>query len=498
MGSVGGGGFFEFAIFSRGARGGFWRGARGLKLGWLGGGDGCEVGFAFGEIHEEVLAGEGRGVFEELGGADVDSVGLLEAGLDGVCEAGGKDFVEDACAGGEVADWEGDFASLEEIAGHPVCGAEIDFVAAAVGEVEDAGVLEETADDGADADVFRQALDAGAEDGEAADDEVDLDAGLRGLIERLNDGGLEQGVHFGDDARGAAGLGVLLLAADEAEEALGHGERGDEQRAVVVDLGVGGEVVEDHVDALGDLRVAGEQAEVCVEACGDGVVVAGAEVAIAAGDTVVVAADEQGELAVGFESDDAVKDLDTGVFHAARPADVGGLVEAGHELDDEGGFLGGRSLSECGEDGRVVAGAVEGLLHGDDGGVLCAVLDEVDDRIVGVVGVVEQDVVEAELVEDVGGLAAECEGPGGEGLELEVGPVDVLVEEHEAGEIDGAVAEEDLVFVELEIDAEAFDDFRVSSGFDFQPNGVSLAAVVELDADGFKQGARFFFFEVEV
>ena len=80
-----------------------------------------------------------------------------------------------------------------------------------------------------------KSLDAGAEDGESADDEVDFDAGLRGLIKSLNDGGLEQGVHLGDDVRGAAGLGVFLLAADEAEEALGHGERRDQQGTVVVD-----------------------------------------------------------------------------------------------------------------------------------------------------------------------------------------------------------------------------------------------------------------------
>ena len=77
--------------------------------------------------------------------------------------------------------------------------------------------------------------------------------------------------------------------------------------------------------------------------------------------------------------------------------------------------------SERREDGRVLAGAVEGLLHGDDGGVFGALLDEVDHGIVGVVGVVEQDVVVAQLVEDVGGLAAEDERPGREGLELEVG-----------------------------------------------------------------------------
>ena len=153
------------------------------------------------------------------------------------------------------------------------------------------------------------------------------------------------------------------LAADEAEEAFGHGERRDEQRAVVVDLGVRGEVVEDHVHALGDLRIAGEQAQVGVEARGDGVVIAGAEVAVAAGDAVFVAAHQHGQLAVGLEADDAVEDLHAGVFHAARPADVGGFVEAGHELDDQRGFLGGRGFDERLEHGRVLAGAVERLLH---------------------------------------------------------------------------------------------------------------------------------------
>ena len=60
-----------------------------------------------------------------------------------------------------------------------------------------------------------------------------------------------------------------------------------------------------------------------------------------------------------------------------------------------------RGLDERGEHGRVLAGAVEGLLHGDDGGIFGALLNEVDYRIVGIVGMVEQDVVLAQLVEDV-------------------------------------------------------------------------------------------------
>ena len=58
--------------------------------------------------------------------------------------------------------------------------------------------------------LLGEAFDAGAQDAEAANDEVDLDAGLRGLVERFDDAGLEQRIHLGDDVRGAAGLGVFL------------------------------------------------------------------------------------------------------------------------------------------------------------------------------------------------------------------------------------------------------------------------------------------------
>ena len=99
-----------------------------------------------------------KGGYLRCRGAQVGAVGLLEAGLDGVGQIGGKNFVVDARLDGRVADREDDFAALEEIARHPVGRAEVDFVVAAVGEVEDAGVLEEAADDGADADAARRGL----------------------------------------------------------------------------------------------------------------------------------------------------------------------------------------------------------------------------------------------------------------------------------------------------------------------------------------------------
>ena len=151
---------------------------------------------------------------------------------------------------------------------------------------------------------------------------------------------------------------------------LGQSERRDEQRAVIVGLRMGGEVIEDAVNGGGDFRIGGEQTEVSIETSGIGVVVAGAEVGIAANGAIGVAADEQGQLAVRLEADDAVKDLDACVFKVARPADVGGFVEAGDEFDDGSDLLGLGGFGESLKDGRVGAGAVEGLLHRDDVGIL--------------------------------------------------------------------------------------------------------------------------------
>ena len=66
----------------------------------------------------------------------------------------------------------------KKIARHPVGRAKVDIVVAAIRKVEDAGVLEEAAHDGAYADVAGEAFDTGAQDAEAADDEIDFDAGI--------------------------------------------------------------------------------------------------------------------------------------------------------------------------------------------------------------------------------------------------------------------------------------------------------------------------------
>ncbi len=135
---------------------------------------------------------------------------------------------------------------------------------------------------------------------------------------------------------------------------------------------------------------------------------------------------------------------------------------------------------------RVVGGGLHELL---DGGV-------------AVEGVVEEDVALAEGVEDGLGLAVEClveaDFAAGKLGEFEVGPIDDAVEVGDAGEVDLAVGAEDLPAVEVEVDAEELEHALVGAGFDFEPDDVALAAVVQLFADGLEQRAGLFFLQVEI
>ena len=59
-------------------------------------------------------------------------------------------------------------------------------------------------------------------------------------------------------------------------------DRRDKERLVIALLGTRSEEVEDRVDGRGDLRIAGEEAQIGVEARSRRIVVAGAQVGVAA------------------------------------------------------------------------------------------------------------------------------------------------------------------------------------------------------------------------
>ena len=205
----------------------------------------------------------------------------------------------------EVFDGDGGFDAVVEVAAHPIGGTDVELLLAVVEEVEDAGVFKEAANDGDDADVFREAGNLGAEAAESAHDEIDFDAGGGGFVEGVDDFGVFESVHFGDDPGGFSGGGVFGFTGDHGEEAGAHGDGGDEKFAVITLEGAAGEEGEEIDDVLADVFLAGEEADIGVELRGLGIVVAGgdvdvaAEVGVAGG--IILAADDERGFGVRFQ-----------------------------------------------------------------------------------------------------------------------------------------------------------------------------------------------------
>ena len=127
-------------------------------------------------------------------------------------------------------------------------------------------------------------------------------------------------------------------------------------------------------------------------------VVAGAQMAVAlklrlAGG-IFLPPQQQCELGVGLEPEDAIDDLRPRLFESLGPVDVGFLVEAGHQLDDHGDFLAATGgVDQRLHQHRVDAGAVNSLLDRDHVRIVCGLADELDHRLERLVRVVQQDVV---------------------------------------------------------------------------------------------------------
>src|SRR6266536_3210369 len=93
-------------------------------------------------------------------------------------------------------------------------------------------VLQEPADNADHANPIAHRGELWTETADAAHDEIDLDAGLRRAIERVDDFGVDEGVHLPDDAGRPARLGVFGFSRDQLDEPCAHVHRCDEELSV--------------------------------------------------------------------------------------------------------------------------------------------------------------------------------------------------------------------------------------------------------------------------
>src|SRR4029079_18810332 len=199
-----------------------------------------------------------------------------------------------------------------------------------------------------------------------------------------------------DDPRLTPRGRMLDLPVDELEEARAKAVGGDEQAPERALPGEAGQDVEEVRDVRPELGPAAQQPEVRVEPGGPVVVVAGPDVALQA-QPGALTSDDEADLRVGLEPDEAVDDVGARLLELAGPDDVRLLVEAGLDLDEDDDLLAALGGADQVADDRAVArGPVERHLDRQDLGVVDRLADEpLRRRREALVRVVDEEVAEA-------------------------------------------------------------------------------------------------------
>ena len=258
------------------------------------------------------------------------------------------------------------------------------------------------------------------------------------------------------------------------------------------------QIVEDVVNGRGEARVAGEQAQIGIETRRRRIVVAGAEMSVAANPTVGFTPRDERQLAVRFQPDDAVKNLHAGILQIARRTNIRCFVDASLQLDHDGDFFLRCRFDQRAHDGRILAGAIERLLDRENVGILRRAFDEAHDGAVGIVRVMQKNVAFPYQFKQRRRTWLEIQFARREGAVFQIWPRGLFVKMKKPREVDGAIDAENLSGREPEIRFEPVNDFLARSGLDFQAHRRTLPAAMNLQVRRFQNAAGFLLFEVEV
>ena len=209
-------------------------------------------------------------------------------------------------------------------------------------------MLEEAADDRADANVVADAWHCRTQAADPAHHQVHRDARLRRAIEQPDHLIVGDGVDLHHQPRRTASLGVLDLPLDQLLEALPELHGRDDHRPELLLIGVAGQVVEDVGDVIDDVRIRGEETEVRVHLRGVGVVVPGARMNVALNPARLLTDDET-ELGVRLQIGEAVHHVDAMRLQPLGPQDVVPLVESRLQFNEDGDLL---ARFGCGDEQR--------------------------------------------------------------------------------------------------------------------------------------------------
>ena len=307
-----------------------------------------------------------------------------------------------------VIDGPSDFYALFHVACHQVGAREIELAIIARTESVDAAVLQQTANDGNNFNVFGIAFNTGNQTRNAANEQRGFNASLGGFGNFVDDVLVGDGIGLERKAVGLAGFSKGDLFIDLVENHRLDLQRSNRKLLVSVGSVFQAHVAEELCGILADSFVGGDEAEVGVEPRGFLVVVARAELGNVL-DAVFGVACDGADLRVNLEVVEAVDNVGASLFKALRPLDVVGLVEAGAQLEQRGNFL---AVFCCGYQGFCQVGlagkAVQRDFDREHRRVVCRFAEQVDEWIHAFVGIHKQGIALGYLFHDGSFLVKAC------------------------------------------------------------------------------------------
>src|SRR5215831_5974534 len=343
-----------------------------------------------------------------------------------ILDTGYHDLIEYLLVHRRVEDWTQGLDATIEVAGHQICGRNVDSrlgmrQSVAGAETIDAPMLEKAADDRLDTNVLRKSGNAGPQAANAAYDKFDRHTRGGRLVKRVDHDRVDERIHLYPDRGRPARPGMRNLRRDMVENAFPEVDRRDRHALQICRLGITGDEIEDAGDIACNRRLGGEKRKVGVDTRRHRMIVAGADMHIRS-ERSALPPHHHRQLGVGFQVDDSVHDLGARAFEIACPTDIGFLVEPRLEFDHRCYRLAGfGGLRKRPHDRTVLGGAVEGLLDCHHVRITCRLLEELYYDVKRFIRVMNDKVFLADCRKTIAGLLADTFGkPGIVGHEFKV------------------------------------------------------------------------------
>src|SRR5262249_12302800 len=173
-----------------------------------------------------------------------------------------NDVVNNLIAKRRRLDWKSELDSPVKIARHPVRAGKENPRLPGIFKVENPAMLEKSANDADDTNVFAQTRNLRTQATDPPPDQINGYIGAGSFIEFLDDLLIDQRVHLRHDSRRLSCQRVVALPLDQLDEPAVQVERGDHQFLQARITSEARQRVENGCHLFAQLRFAGKQAEI--------------------------------------------------------------------------------------------------------------------------------------------------------------------------------------------------------------------------------------------